>query len=678
MKYYVDCRTAAGGDGSENKPFNKIQQAADIAVAGDEVIVAPGIYREYVDPKNAGEEGKPIVYRSAKPREAHITGAEVLSGWTKVDGTVYTARVSNKIFGDYNPYTTLVSGDWFIAYFIAHTGDVYLNGKSMYEVQSLDEVKKAEPSDSAWDTEFSRYKWYAEQDTSKDETVFYVNFLGRDPSKDNIEISVRRNGFYPSKEGVGYITLNGFVVSQAATQWAPPTAYQEGMVGPHWSKGWIIEDCEIYESKCSGISLGKYLQPENDNKWLKTKYKDGTQTERDCICQAQVEGWSKERIGSHIIRNCEIHDCGQTGIVGHLGGVFSLIENNHIHHINNKQNLAGAEIGGIKMHAAIDCIYRRNHIHHCTRGIWLDWQAQGTRVTQNFFHDNIPPQHPGKEIKAEVAEDLFIEVSHGPTLVDNNIFLSPRALKLATQGVAVIHNILAGSFTAVGRGCNNGAPNRPSPRYTPYHMKHRTEVAGFMTILHGDCKFYNNIFIQKPICDEFKARMVANEKNDWDDSNFVVGTVPYNNYPTFDEWKAQFEGYCGMGSETTDRYYSELPVWAGGNLYFNGAKPMSKEADAYVNSENNVEIDCEEKDGKIYLKTNLYELVSTGKVPADAMSCKLMHTEDIAPAFEPEQNYENPDGSPIIFNIDFFGKKRGEKPVAGPFADKDEIKDSLF
>ena len=70
---------------------------------------------------------------------------------------------------------------------------------------------------------------------------------------------------------------------------APPTAYQEGMVGPHWSKGWIIEDCEISDSKCSGISLGKYRQPNNDNKWLKWKFKDGTQTERDCICQAQRE-----------------------------------------------------------------------------------------------------------------------------------------------------------------------------------------------------------------------------------------------------------------------------------------------------------------------------------------------------------------------------------------------------
>ena len=67
-------------------------------------------------------------------------------------------------------------------------------------------------------------------------------------------------------------------------------------------------------------------------------------------------------------------------------------------------------------------------------------------------------------------------------------------------------------------------------------MIHRTEVAGFMTILHGDCKFYNNIFIQKPICAEFAARMQDNAHNDWDDSNFVTGTLPYNNYPTFDEW----------------------------------------------------------------------------------------------------------------------------------------------
>lgn len=86
-----------------------------------------------------------------------------------------------------------------------------------------------------------------------------------------------------------------------------------------------------------------------------------------------------------------------------------------------------------------------------------------------------------------IGEDIFIEISHGPTLVDNNVLLSDRAMKLATQGVAVVHNMIAGSFTAVGRGVNNGSEKPPSPRYTPYHVPHRTEINGFMTVLHGDC-----------------------------------------------------------------------------------------------------------------------------------------------------------------------------------------------
>ena len=67
----------------------------------------------------------------------------------------------------------------------------------------------------------------------------------------------------------------------------------------------------------------------------------------------------------------------KTGIVGRQGCVFSIIEDNHIHNINNMQELAGAEIAGIKFHAAIDVIFRRNHIHNCTMGIWCDWEAQG-------------------------------------------------------------------------------------------------------------------------------------------------------------------------------------------------------------------------------------------------------------------------------------------------------------
>ena len=483
MIYYVAANASRNGCGTKEKPFQTISEAAGIACAGDEVLVAPGIYREYVNPKNGGtDENSRIIYRSEEPLAAVITGAEPVKNWTQYQGDVWMARIPNGLFGSYNPYTTVIAGDWYRAMEPVHTGEVYINGKSMYETFSLEDVIDPAIYKGSWDPDFTIYKWYTQQDG--DFTVIYANFHGANPNEENVEINVRRNCFYPDKTGVNYITLSGFTVKQAATTWAPPTAYQEGMIGPHWSKGWIIEDCEVSDSKCSGISLGKYLQPNNENKWTTKFYKDGTQTERDAICQAQIEGWTKENIGSHTVRRCNIHDCGQTGIVGHLGGVFSVIEDNHIHHINNKQDLAGAEIGGIKMHAAIDVIIRRNHFHHCTRGLWLDWQAQGTRVTQNLFHDNVPPK--GTEITngLALAEDIFVEVSHGPTLIDNNLLLSDCACRISTQGIALVHNLIAGSFTWVGAGVDNGGQHLPTPRYTPYHVPHRTEVAGFMTILH--------------------------------------------------------------------------------------------------------------------------------------------------------------------------------------------------
>ena len=662
MKYFVNAKVRRSGNGKENSPFKTISEAAKLAKAGDEVLVFPGVYREYVDPANAGTEDKPIVYRSIEPRKAVITGAEIVNNWKKYDGDVWVSIIGNGIFNDYNPYTTKVFGDWYFAD-NAHTGEVYLNGRSMFEVYSLDDVLDPKVDMKSWDKSFTVYTWYTEQKDGS--TIIYANFHGIDPNVECVEINVRRNCFYPSKTGVGYITLSGFVVKQAATQWAPPTAYQEGMVGPHWSKGWVIENCEVSDSKCVGISLGKYLQPNNENKWSLGRVKHGTQTERDAICQAQLEGWTKEKIGSHIIRGCDIHDCEQAGIVGHLGCAFSIIEDNHIHHINNKQQLKGAEIGGIKLHAAIDVIFRRNHIHHCTRGIWLDWQAQGTRVTQNLMHDNNPPL--GTELPQELSlgEDIFVEVSHGPTLIDNNILLSMFSCKLATQGVAMVHNIISGPFIFVGIGTNNS--NTDQPRYTPYHVPHRTEVAGFMTILHGDDRFYNNIFIQNPVAEEFLK--VSEEKN-WD-RIAVTGTVPFNDYPTKEEFLKLFfvEGDSGI-KEDRHKYYKHLPVYTGGNVYCNGAKPCVKEKNFKVVS-GEVYLNLVEKDGKYSLETNLNEVLPE-------FETEIVSTETLGEAFEPEEKFENPDGSPIVFKYDYFDNGRTVNPLSGPFATKESYNEVLF
>lgn len=667
MKYHVNCAAFSAGDGSLERPFRRIQEAADLAKPGDEILVYPGVYRESVNPVRGGTENERITYISVKPRKAVITGAEEVKNWKPFAEDVWVSRIPNALFGNYNPYTTLVSGDWFNADFLAHTGEVYLNDKSMYEVARLEEVITPVVYRHSWDPGFSVYTWYTEQDPERDETVLYANFQGLDPNQEKVEINVRNRCFFPDKEGIGYITLSGFVVTKAATQWAPPTAFQEGMIGPHWSKGWIIENCDVSHSKCSGISLGKYLQPENDNKWLKWKFKDGTQTERECICQAQREGWTGETVGSHIIRGCDIHDCGQTGIVGHLGGIFSVIEDNHIHHINNKQNLAGAEIGGIKMHAAIDVIFRRNHIHHCTRGLWLDWQAQGTRVTQNTFHDNTLPiaQEQITLDTPGMGEDIWIEVSHGPTLVDNNLLLSERSIRMTAQGIALVHNLIAGSLVSVGIGTDNGARTLSSPRYTPYHVPHRTEIAGFMTFLHGDVRFLNNIFLQQPMREAMKRNMEYQQgpgKNGWDDGNLIAGTWMYDHgYQTYEEWVKEFDGYCGMGSAPSDRYYIPLPVMAEGNVYLNGAKPWCRERNARICEGEEACFRVLEAEGRWWLRSNLKETM-----PVDPV--KLVSTETLGMAFEPEQRFENPDGSDIVFDTDYLGNTRNESILPGPLA----------
>ncbi|MBP5702902.1 MAG: right-handed parallel beta-helix repeat-containing protein [Lachnospiraceae bacterium] len=667
MKIYVNVNAARGGNGSKESPFKAIQDAANIAVAGDEVIVAPGIYREYVNPRNAGREDARIIYTSEKPLKAVITGAEVVTDWKKYKGSTYVTRIDNTVFGAYNPYIQEVEGDWYFADNHMHTGNVFLNDRMMYETGTLQECLDGKVYDRSWEPEFSVYKWYCEQDEKANETVIYANFKDKDPKKEKVEITVRRNCFMPTEKYRSYITLSGFTVCKAATTWAPPAAYQDGMIGAHWSKGWIIEDCDVYGSKCCGISFGNYSQENNDNYFFHKHVKSPTQMERDAVCRAQYDGWTKETVGGHIVRRCHIHNCEQTGIVGRMGCVFSIIEDNHIHHINNMQQLGGAEIAGIKFHAAIDVIFRRNHIHHCWMGIWCDWQAQGTRITQNFLHDNCFPEF----IKAgpdRFDQDLFVEVGHGPTLIDNNILLSPCSLRIATQGVAMVHNLVCGSFVMVGGGVDSIVNGQREPRYTPYHIAHRTEVLGFMTILHGDDRFYNNIFIQN-------TKIPKDYLKGWDPkrqpTNLEVGTHVWDEYPLYEDWIELFDigkRRPDMGKLATG-HFGHLPVWIHGNAYFNGAGAFKHEKDHLVDKKTKAFVKLEEKKGKYTLKTNVFDLVKDFKV-------HMIDTETLGKAFEPEEYYENPDGTPITFNTDYFGNKRGLKIIPGPFA-KDELSDEI-
>ena len=290
MDIYVDINAKPDGDGSRTRPFRRINEAAAHAKPGDTVFVAPGIYREKVDPLNSGTENDRITYVSTEALAAVITGAERISSWKRYSGNVWVTRISNSMFGGCNPYTTLVYGDWYFAKADKHTGCVYLNDEAMYETSCLEDCIRGEIIDVSWDPEKSVFKWYTEQDGERDETVIYANFHGADPNCEKVEINVRRECFWPSETGRNYITVRGFRVEKAATTWAPPAAFQDGMIGPHWSKGWIIEDCEIVNSKCAGISLGRYYDPDNDNYFTTRYVKSPTQMERDSVCRGQYHG----------------------------------------------------------------------------------------------------------------------------------------------------------------------------------------------------------------------------------------------------------------------------------------------------------------------------------------------------------------------------------------------------
>jgi hypothetical protein len=318
--------------------------------------------------------------------------------------------------------------------------------------------------------------------------------------------------------------------------------------------------------------------------------------------------------------------------------------------------LGGAETAGIKLHAAIDVTIRRNYIHNCIMGVWLDWEAQGARVSQNLMHDNHREKGLEQAPGAMFNTDVFIEVGHGPTLIDNNVLLSKVGITIPSEGIAVVHNLVLGGFSLINSGVDSIINDQREPRYTPYHIRHRTEVAGFMTILHGDDRIYNNIFIQQhPIEDK--------KKTPADADYMAAGTAAFDIFPTYEEWRARFgsEGDPDMGG-LASAHFDHLPVWVAGNAYFNGANVCKHEKEKLVDKKNKVSVSVvSARGGHVKLKTDVYKYLgdfSDGIITSDVLGC----------AFEPEQRFENPDGTEIIFNGDFLGEHRGVSTIPGPFA----------
>lgn len=190
-------------DGTMVSPLRTISASANLALPGDVIIVHEGVYRERVTPARGGtSDENRITYMAAKGEIATIKGSEKIDNWVKFSGTVWKTTIPNSFFGDYNPYRDQIAGDWFndILKTTPHTGEVYLNGKSMYETNILERVLNPLSSPHSRDQEGSKYSWYCENDEKN--TYIYANFHNMDPNKELAEINVRKACFYPDTTGI--------------------------------------------------------------------------------------------------------------------------------------------------------------------------------------------------------------------------------------------------------------------------------------------------------------------------------------------------------------------------------------------------------------------------------------------------------------------------------------------
>jgi hypothetical protein len=444
--------------GSEDSPFLTISAASKVAMPGDEILVHEGTYREWVKPERGGtSEDKRISYRAKPGDKVYLKGSERVTNWVLLQSGVWMIELPNTYFGDYNPFASNISGGWLEYGKWRHRGCVYLNGTGFFQVESINELAMMQNSWQAY--------------TDEKTTTIHANFGDADPNKELAEINVRESVFMPSLTGVNYITVDGFHITQAATNWTPPSQDpQMGAIGPRLGKNWIIENCEISHAKSTGIVLGS---------------------------SPGVDYTKIDSYGGHIIRNNYIHHCGQGGIIGKYGATRSKITGNLIEEINSLREFGGWETAAIKFHRSVDVEISNNLIRRVRNqfncagfGIWIDFGNQGMRISRNILYD---------------IDNycIHLEMNHGAMLVDHNVVVGdtfsvdPKqadysqhkgGVNTSTEGVVYAHNLFVDA---------NQAYSEFTTRSSMYFKPHTAILAGEEDGTHREDKWFNNIFVRR-------------------------------------------------------------------------------------------------------------------------------------------------------------------------------------
>jgi hypothetical protein len=214
-----------------------------------------------------------------------------------------------------------------------------------------------------------------------------------------------------------------------------------------------------------------------------------------------------------------------------------------------------------------------------------------------------------------------MEVNHGPFLIDNNLFLSSTTLLDMSQGGVFAHNLIAGKIVSA----------EELRRETPYHPAHSTVVAGLAKIPGGDNRWHNNVF---------------------------VGAAAEPARPADASAKAR-QRFTGHGLWVYDT--REQASQAAGNIYYRSARPYAKEPSPLLLPQADPQVKLVEEGDRVFLQTQF--AADAAKAATQPVTTALLGRAKI-----PDLPYENPDGSPLTIDSDYFGEKRATAtPTAGPF-----------
>ncbi|MFC1635230.1 hypothetical protein ACFL5Z_10355 [Planctomycetota bacterium] len=120
----------------------------------------------------------------------------------------------------------------------------------------------------------------------------------------------------------------------------------------------------------------------------------------------------------------------------------------------------------------------------------MDYANQGTRITGNIIYNT-------------EAETIFLEMNHGPALIDNNILIG-QGLKSNSEATLIAHNLLVDSWYIY---------QPDTKRRSSYYKPHTTIAVGRKTGTARDERWFNNLFVRRGLDDVKNAPGYASDYN---------------------------------------------------------------------------------------------------------------------------------------------------------------------